>query len=170
MNPFAAKAYRNVDLDSSVMSADPHRLILMLFDGALETVRLAEGHIAAGRSEDRARAVTKALKIVGEGLRGGLNRKDGGTLAERLGRLYDYITMRLLQANLRGDVKALHEVARLLGTLRDAWVQITPGSSTSTSVKASLELVSRAEASAAKARAPVPFVEQLMRQRLALQA
>ncbi len=124
MNGIGAQAYKRVGVDSSVAAADPHRLVLMLFDGALEAIRQAEAHIAAGRIAEKGQALGKAVRIVEEGLKASLDRDAGGALAQRLAALYEYATMRLLQANLRNDHAALTEVACLLGGLRDAWASI----------------------------------------------
>lgn len=127
MNGFGASAYARVDVDSGVASADPHRLVLMLFDGALEAIKLAEGHIAAGRVSEKGKALGKAVRIVEEGLKASLDKNAGGPLARQLAALYDYASLRLLQANLKNDHAALREVARLLADLRGAWSQIGSG-------------------------------------------
>lgn len=121
MNTYATRAYQRVNVDTGVGAADPHALVQMLFDGALEAIKQAEGHLAAGRVQDKGRALAKAGRIVEEGLKASLDRRVGGALAQQLAALYDYINMRLLQANLRGDAAALAEAARLLGDLRVAW-------------------------------------------------
>src|SRR5262245_22748871 len=124
MTGFSAKAYRRIDVDTGVTEADPHALVLMLFDGALEAIKNAEGHIAAGRIAEKGQALGKATRIVEEGLKASLDRGAGGALAQQLARLYDYATLRLLQANLRNDRKALAEVTTLLSDLRSAWAGI----------------------------------------------
>jgi len=124
MTGFSARAYRRIDVDTGVAEADPHALVLMLFDGALETIKSAEGHIAAGRIAEKGQALAKAARIVEEGLKASLDRAAGGALAQQLASLYDYATLRLLQANLRNDRKALAEVTALLSDLRSAWAGI----------------------------------------------
>jgi len=124
MNGFGAKVYQRVGVDSSVANADPHQLILMLFDGALEALRLARSHMEARRIADKGQALGKAISIVQDGLKASVDGDAGGQLAARLSSLYDYILMRLLQVNLRNDIKALDEVVRLLGDLRGAWAGI----------------------------------------------
>jgi flagellar protein FliS len=128
---FGAKAYQNVAMQTAVGTADPHRMILMLYDGTIEAIRLAQAHMGTRRIAAKCEALGKAVRIVEEGLKASVDRKVGGQLAERLVSLYDYITMRLLQANLRNDQKALDEARRLLTDLRSAWAQIAqtpPGS------------------------------------------
>jgi flagellar protein FliS len=124
MTGFSAKAYRRIDVDTGVAEADPHALVLMLFDGALEAIKNAQGHIAAGRIAEKGHALAKAARIVEEGLKASLDRGAGGALALQLARLYDYATLRLLQANLRNDRNALTEVTTLLSDLRSAWAGI----------------------------------------------
>lgn len=126
MNGFGAQIYRRVGVDSGVGSASSHQLVLMLYDGAIEAVKLARLHVAAGRIAEKGRALGKAVRIVEEGLKASLDRSAGGPLAQQLAQLYDYTNLRLLQANLRNDPKALDEVERLLGELRTAWAQIDP--------------------------------------------
>ena len=127
MTGFGAKAYQQVAVDSQVRSADPHRMILMLYDGAIEAIRLAESLLGTGKVAARCEALGKAVRIVEEGLKASVDRKAGGQLSERLVSLYDYIEMRLLQANLRKDAKALAEARTLLTDLRSAWAQIGQG-------------------------------------------
>ena len=124
MSGFGAKAYKNVAVQSAVESADPHRMTLLLYDGAIEAIKLAQAHLGTPRIAAKCEAIGKAVRIVEEGLKASVDRKQGGSLAERLVYLYDYITMRLLQANLRNDRKALEEAFRLLVDLRGAWAQI----------------------------------------------
>lgn len=124
MNGFGAKVYQRVGVDSSVAGADPHRLILMLFDGALEALRLTRSHMQARRIAAKGEALGKAISIVHDGLKASVDRTAGGELGARLATLYDYIAMRLLQANLRNDTAALDEAVRLLTDLRDAWAGI----------------------------------------------
>ena len=126
MSGFGVKAYSNVAVDSGVKNGDPHRLVLMLYDGALEATHQAIGHLSSGRVAEKCAALGKAVRIVDEGLKASVDRNAGGQLAFRLLDLYDYMTMRLLQANLRNDRNALAEVARLLAELRSAWAQIKP--------------------------------------------
>ncbi len=126
MSGFGERAYKAMAVEGGVRAADPHALTLMLYDGALEAVRLAQGHLVAGRVAEKGAALAKAARIVEEGLKASVDRSAGGELAQRLIELYEYLTMRLLQANLRNDRRALEEVAQLLGELRSAWAQIKP--------------------------------------------
>ena len=124
MNGYGAQAYKAVSVDTGIGSGDPHQLVLMLYDGAIEALRMAFGHMKAGRVAEKGQCIGKAIRIIDEGLRISLDKSAGGELALRLSNLYEYMTMRLLQANLRNDASGLVEVAKLLGELREAWSQI----------------------------------------------
>ena len=120
----AIDAYSQVGVETGVASADPHKLILMLYDGTLAA--LCSARLAIGRGEVAAKgsAISKAIAIIDGGLKASLDVKAGGILAERLAGLYDYMLTRLLAANLRNDTAILDEVSSLLDELRGAWAQI----------------------------------------------
>lgn len=123
-----AETYAKVSIDAAVETADPHRLVLMLFDGALAAVSLAKLQIQSGDTPAKGASISKAIDLIQNGLHTSLDMDSGGELAERLAALYDYMAQRLLFANLKNSVAALDEVAELLSSLRDAWAQIAPGS------------------------------------------
>ena len=122
----ASAAYRHVGGETSVPTASAHHLIAMLFDGFADAIAQARGALLAGRIEDKGRAIGRAVRIVEEGLRAGLNLKDGGELAVGLNRLYSYVTLRLTHANLNNDTVALEECMRLVEPLGSAWRAIAP--------------------------------------------
>lgn len=119
------RQYAQVGLRTAVESASPHRLILMLMDGALARIAAAAGHMQRGDVAGKGQSLSMAIAIV-DGLRASLNRTEGGDLAENLDALYVYMSERLLRANLENDADALREVQKLLGDIRAAWVGIEP--------------------------------------------
>ncbi|HEX5678511.1 MAG TPA: flagellar export chaperone FliS [Alcanivorax sp.] len=121
-----AGAYARVGVESGVMSASPHELINMLFDGAGSAIRAAALHMREGQVAEKGKAISKALDIVNNGLLAALDRDKGGELADRMASLYDYIARLLLTANLRNDSASLEEAGRLLADLGEAWRQIQP--------------------------------------------
>lgn len=122
-----AASYAQVGLESDVLSASPHRLIVLLFQGADTAIGTALVHLSDGNVTERGRAISKALDIVNNGLLAALDRERGGELAERMGALYGYIARLLLKANLHSDAEALQEARRLLKELASAWSEIDPG-------------------------------------------
>ncbi len=114
-------AYAKVGIETGVTSASPHKLIVMLFDGALVSVATAILQMKAGNIPAKGAAISKAIMIIDSGLRASLDKKVGGEIAEGLDALYEYMAARLLQANLKNQVDILEEVHRLLSDLRGAW-------------------------------------------------
>ncbi|MBK7665202.1 MAG: flagellar export chaperone FliS [Sterolibacteriaceae bacterium] len=119
-----ALAYKNVGVENGVSSADPHRLTLMLFEGALVSTNAARIHLENGDVPLKGSAISKAIEIISNGLKVSLDFEVGGELAQRLASLYDYMCTRLLHANVRNDLAALAEVSTLLRELKEAWEQI----------------------------------------------
>jgi flagellar protein FliS len=115
--------YRQVGVETGVKGAGPHQLVLMLYDGLLEAIAQARGAMRAREIEAKARAITRAARIVDEGLKAALSPA-GGDLSTNLSNLYAYVSMRLMQAHVRNDEMALEECTRLLQPLRDAWAEI----------------------------------------------
>ena len=120
----AANAYRQVGVQSGLESASPHRLIQMLFDGLLQNLNTAIGALQRGDIELKGQQIGRAVRILEEGLKGGLNRELGGELATNLGALYDYCVQRLTVANLRNDAAAVEEVVALMSPVAKSWQEI----------------------------------------------
>ncbi len=124
-NPRAAmNAYRSVGVESIVDSASPHKLVLMLFDGASAAVSSAGVHLRKRNIAAKCAAISKAIAIIDGGLKASLDLSVGGELAQNLSDLYAYMTQRLLQANLNNDPAALEEVSKLLQQLGSAWATL----------------------------------------------
>lgn len=124
VNSRAASAYKRVAAETSVQGADPHTLVGLLFDALEQSISQARGAIARGDIAVKGKAIGKAVRIVEEGLKAGLNAREGGEIAHNLRQLYDYSVLRLTQANLHNDVNALDEVASLIEPVARSWAQI----------------------------------------------
>lgn len=119
-----SQAYSKVSVDNGVMTASPHKLIQMLFDGALLAVADAKSALAKREVAKKGAAISRAIEIISNGLKASLDFGTGGDLAERLAALYDYMCDRLFHANLHNDAVALQEVSTLLTELKSAWEEI----------------------------------------------
>jgi flagellar protein FliS len=126
MTSRALKAYGNTALENEVDAASPHKLIALLYDGAIKSVERAKLHIERGEIPQKCEAISRATAILDQGLAGALDMEAGGELSQNLRALYQYMTNRLVQANLKNDVAALDEVTKLLGELSSAWSAIGP--------------------------------------------
>ena len=105
----AITAYSNTGMETGVFSADPHKLILLLFEGASLAISSALGHMARNEVAQKGRSISHAIAIINKGLQASLDMKAGGEIAQNLFDLYDYMTRRLLHANLNNDPDALRE-------------------------------------------------------------
>ena len=122
-----AKAYAQSGLESAVMSASPHQLVVMLFDGARSALIRAGIFMQQGDIPGKGNALSKAINIIDNGLIAGLSREKGDPeLVDNLEALYSYMVRRLLHANLHNDQEAIAEVLTLLENIADAWRQIGP--------------------------------------------
>lgn len=119
----AASAYTRVGVETSVSSADPHELINLLFNGLFETLALAQAAMARNDIATKGRYLSKATRLIGEGLKGGLS-PEGGELTRNLSALYDYCTSRLVEANLKNDSSLIDEVRALIEPVAEGWRSI----------------------------------------------
>lgn len=120
-----AGLYQAVKVDTGVSSASPHRLVEMLFEEFLASCARARGAIRSGDVQEKGRAIGRAVRIIEEGLRAGLNMQ-AGQLAQDLHDLYRYVTVRMTHANLQSDEAAVAECIALVQPLHDAWRAIGP--------------------------------------------
>lgn len=122
MNPITA--YQRTGIESGVEIADPHKLILMLFEGAQEALAKAKLHIQHNEIAKKGEMLSKAIMIIDHGLKASLDMNTGEDIAQKLFSLYEYMTNRLLIANVQNNIKIIDEVNNLLSELYSAWKTI----------------------------------------------
>lgn len=122
----ALKAYSNVAVETSVSSADSHKLISMLLQGVLLSIANAKNAMLRKDIPAKGKAITHAIRIIGEGLQASLDKNVGGKLTQDLDALYDYMSLRLVEANAKNDSAMLDEVTGLLTEIKSAWDSIRP--------------------------------------------
>ena len=118
-------AYRSVSAHGAIADADPHALVLKLFDATIERMNAARACIERGETMRKASLLHSAVILIAE-LRGSLDLQKGADLAQNLSDLYEYMTRRLIAANLNNDVRAVTEVLSLMSEIRGAWAAIGP--------------------------------------------
>ena len=116
----ALKEYTKINVQTGIESASPHRLIQMLIDGALAKIAQAKGHMKAKSISKKGDDISTAISIIG-GLRDSLDHDKGGSIAQNLESLYEYMTYRLMEANLKNDILILDEVHDLLMEIKTVW-------------------------------------------------
>lgn len=119
----ALNAYSSVDLETTVNSASPIQLVILLYDGAIGALAAAKGQMQQNKFAEKGRLITKAIDII-EGLRVVLDLDKGGQIAGNLNELYEYMKHRLTLSNLKNDPEGPSEVIRLLNDLRSAWASL----------------------------------------------
>lgn len=116
----ALESYGAVQVITGVATANNVQLIQMLFDGFLDTLMLARGHLENNAIEEKSKALAKAGRIM-VGLQGALDFEKGGELAQNLNELYAYVLRRLFVVNARNDLAVLDEVHGLIKEVAQAW-------------------------------------------------
>jgi len=132
----AISAYQRIGVETGIESADPHKLILMLFEGAQEALARARMHMQHNEIAEKGQMISKAIMIIDHGLKASLDMNAGGDLAIKLQALYDYMAYRLLVANIQNNLEIITEVNKLLSELHGAWKEIGKTSETQTAMRA----------------------------------
>lgn len=108
-------------VEDEILTADPIRLVQLLYKGAMEAVVSARSCLARGDIKGRSTSTTRAIQILAE-LSFSLNHEAGGELSARLAALYDYMQRRLIDGNQEQIDPPFAEVEKILGTLGEAWL------------------------------------------------
>ena len=119
----AMQAYKEVYTEVAAETADPHKLVSMLFHGVSDRLCTAEQGFENKDLTVRSESITKAQTIL-FGLRSTLDFKKGGELSRLLDSLYDYCIRQLTQAHVSNDVSPVVEVKGLIGQISSAWDSI----------------------------------------------
>ena len=139
------QALMNQYREMHVASERPEDVVLKLYDGAIGFLRSArEELVERSNVPEKARLIEKTTKIL-DYLQSCLDMERGGEIAENLNRLYDYMLVRLTQANAENSGPKIEEVMRLFGTIREGWKEICK----STGTRETLPAEARAVAGAA---------------------
>lgn len=113
-------SYRSVDLESRAASASPYQLVLVLFDGLIDELARARGHIEHKRYQQKGQSLEKCLNIF-NGLNSALDYENGGEVVAGLSRLYEYCIYRLSEVSVSLSLEGLDEVVQLTSVLREGW-------------------------------------------------
>src|SRR3990172_3215376 len=105
----AIRTYNRIGVETGVTAADPHKLVSMLYQGALLAIANAKNGILHNDIPAKGAAISKAIAIIDEGLNASLDKNVGGSLARNLSSLYEYMCTRLLAATLKNDMAALDD-------------------------------------------------------------
>jgi len=115
--------YQKASKQYSLLGADPHQVIMILMNAAVDSMAIAKGCIERKDFEGKSNAINKAIQVIG-GLQDGLNLDVDNGIGQNLNSLYDYMIRRLTEASLEMSIEKVNEVAQLIIPIRDAWRQI----------------------------------------------
>lgn len=117
------KAYKKVDIDSSIMSADPHQVIVMMYNGILESVAAAKGAIERKDFDMKSKMITKAINIF-NALTNALDKESQPEISNNFEVFYNNCVAILNEVSITLEVKGLDDVTSFVKPLRDAWKDI----------------------------------------------
>ena len=116
-----SRQYTQINTETGVVDADPHRLVQMLFSGVLENISVARGCLQRQDMAGKGEAIGKAISILG-GLSSSLNHDiNEAGIAANLAALYEFATNRLTEANIHNDMAGLDESEKVLKELQAGW-------------------------------------------------
>lgn len=119
------KAYAKIGVESAVMSASNDQLITLLFDGAISSLVRARLFLLEGNIVKKGESLSKAINIIDNGLKLGLEETSEDDLTRNLASLYRYMVHRLIRANIDNDADGIEEVEKLLRNIADAWKEVS---------------------------------------------
>lgn len=117
------QAYKKGSLKQELSTADPHKITLMLMQGALEKMAMAKGCIERKEFEGKSQHLSRATAII-INLRDTIDMELKSEVGENLYALYDYMVNRLTDANIQNSLKIMDEVISLMLPVKNAWAQI----------------------------------------------
>jgi flagellar protein FliS len=120
----SSNAYKTVGLETSVFGASPHQLVSLLFEALQQSLTAAKNAILSGDIPAKGRSISRAVRILEEGLKAGLDSERGGDIAANLRVLYDFCIFKMTEANLRNNAAMVDEVIRVIRPVSDGWSEI----------------------------------------------
>ncbi|AUM11638.1 flagellar export chaperone FliS [Ketobacter alkanivorans] len=115
-----AQQYAQMNKQTGIEGANPHQLIGMLYQGALDSLQQALGCIDRKDFEGRGRHLGRVITILG-GLQSFLDHEKGGDISKNLDNLYEYMTVRLYDASREKTREPVEEVIKLMREVKDGW-------------------------------------------------
>jgi len=115
-----AQQYAQMNKQTGIEGANPHQLIGMLYQGALDNLQQALGCIDRNDFEGRGRHLGRVITILG-GLQGFLDHEKGGDISKNLDNLYEYMTVRLYDASREKTREPVEEVIKLMREIKEGW-------------------------------------------------
>jgi flagellar protein FliS len=116
--------YKRIHMETGIVDANPHRLIVMLYEGAIEACQTGLMYMRDKNIEKKGEALSKAIMIIESGLRLSLDKNASQEISQSLDALYGYMSNQLYLGHVRNEPSLVLEVIKLLNDLKSAWVAI----------------------------------------------
>ncbi|HOO32046.1 MAG TPA: flagellar export chaperone FliS [Thermotogota bacterium] len=113
---------KNDYIEKAIETATPAKLVEMLYTGAINFLAQARNAIDASDISLANDKLVRVQDIIME-LNISLDMEKGGEISKNLRGLYNYIYKRLLDANMKKDIKIIDEVSDYIKELRDTWIE-----------------------------------------------
>ena len=120
---YGIKAYKSVGIKDDLAVADPHRVIQLLMQGALENMAKCQGAIQRKDFTVKAQSISKSIAIIGA-LQQSLDMTAGGEISSNLFSLYEFMIGHLADASRDSSVSKIQDVIDILLSIKLAWDQI----------------------------------------------
>ena len=121
----AISHYQQMGIETALISATPHRLIQMLFEGLLSNLSALKGALKNNNYDQIALHIRKSSNIL-VGLEEGLDLDKGQDIARNLKDLYGYMQVELISLQLPGNEDRIEGLFDLVTQLKSAWDDIEP--------------------------------------------
>ena len=119
MTSRAHRAYADTQRETSVSSAKPVELVVMVYQRLLD--HLHTGKVQMSEGNDSSESFTKAVELITKGLRSCLDVEKGGEISHNLQVIYDWATKEITLARLRRDPEMIQGVINAFVPLAEAW-------------------------------------------------
>jgi len=126
MAPKQAKGinvYRSLETESIAHGGKGAQLVVLLYDGIVESLVAARGHVERKEYRDAGRQFTRAMTIV-SGLRETLDFEAGSPVAQDLLKFYNSLTSQVIHVQTQKDLVLLDKCVDWVKSVREAWVEL----------------------------------------------
>jgi len=121
----ARSSYR----EAAVRGASPVRLVICLYEQAIEDLRQAVLALEKGDIEARTRGINHALMVIAQ-LQGSLDMERGGDVAKNLARFYNVVRAGLGEAQMKQSARILEQQIAQLVVVYEAWLEVERATAT----------------------------------------
>ena len=117
------QVYQSLESESIAHGGKGAQLVVLLYDGIVESLVAARGHIERKEFREGGRQFTRALTII-SGLRETLDFEAGSPVAHDLLKFYNSLTSQAIHAQTQRDLALLDKCVDWVKSVREAWIEL----------------------------------------------